>query len=155
MTRRIDISQWRDRTEEPVIVWTYTGVWELLPVAVDAVGPEADEYDQIARAWYAAGYYQTREQVEEDHADELTPEQIEELYQRGDGSAEAAGLPESFVATGVEDDGSDAIIYIDEATIYDTRRPVTLEEAAPAMYPEDLEEIRELIAEARAEYATC
>lgn len=156
MTRRIDISQWRDRTEEPVIVWTYTGVWELLPVAVDAVGPEADEYDQIARAWYAAGYYQTREELEENAGFyDLAPEQIEELYSRGDYSAEAAGLPESFVATGVEDDGSDAIIYIDEATIYDTRRPVTLEEAAPAMYPEDLEEIRELIAEARAEYATC
>lgn len=152
MTRSVDISQWRDRTEEPVIVWTYTGVWELLPVAVDAVGPEADEYDQIARAWYASGYYQTREQVEEDHAADLTPEQIDELYSAGDGSAEAAGLPAEFVATGVEEDGSDAIIYVDEATIYDTRRPVTLEEAAPAMYPEDLAEIRAEIDKARAEY---
>ena len=153
MSRRIDISQWRDRTEEPVIVWTYTGVWDLAPVAVDTVGPEADEYDQVARAWYAAGYYQTREQVEEDHADDLTPEQIEELYQRGDGSAEAAGLPESFIATGVEDDGSDAIIYVDEATIYDTRRPVTLEEAARYLDPEDLAEIRAEIDKARTEYA--
>ena len=149
MSRRVDISQWRDRTEEPAIMWTYTGVWELAPVAVDPVGPEADEYDQYARAWYAAGYYQTREQVEEEHADDLTPEQIEELY--SDGSAEAAGLPAEFVATGVLDDGSDAIIYVDEATIHDTRR-ATLDEAAPAMYPEDVTEIRELIAAARAEY---
>ena len=148
----VDLTQWRDRTEEPVIVWTYIGVWELMPVAVDPVGPEADEYDQIARAWYAAGYYQTREQVEEDHADELTPEQIEELYSAGDGSAEAAGLPTEFVATGVEDDGSDAIMYVDEATIYDTRRPVTLEEAARYLDPEDLEEIRAEIEKARAEY---
>lgn len=153
MARSVDISQWRDHTEEPVIVWTYTGIWELLPVAVDTVGPEADEYGQIARAWYAAGYYQTREDVEAEHADDLTPEQIEELYQRGDGSAEAAGLPAEFYAEGCNEDGSDAIIYIDEETIYATRRPVTLEEAAPAMYPEDLEEIRELIAETRAEYA--
>lgn len=152
MTRRIDISQWRDRTQEPVIVWTYTGVWELMPVAVDTVGPEADEYDQIARAWYAAGAYQTREQVEEDHASDLTPEQIEELYSRGDYSAEAAGLPADFVATGVNDDGSDAIIYVDEATIYDTRRPVTLEEAARYLDPEDLEEIHAEIEKARAEY---
>jgi len=152
MARSVDISQWRDRTEAPVIVWTYTGVWELLPIAVDSVGPEADEYDQIARAWYAAGYYQTREDVEAEHADDLTPAQIEELYQRGDYSAEAAGLPAEFVATGVNDDGSDEIIYVDEETAYATRRPVTLEEAAPAMYPEDLEEIHELIAAARKEY---
>lgn len=152
MTRSVDISQWRDRTEEPVIVWTYTGVWELLPVAVDPVGPEADEYDQIVRAWYAAGYYYTREELEQEHADSLTPEQIEELYSRGDGSAEAAGLPAEFVATGVNDDGSDEIIFVDDATTYDTRRPVTLAEAAPAMYPEDVEGIRELIAEARKEY---
>ena len=152
MTRQLDISQWRDRTEEPVIVWTYTGVAELAPVAVDAVGPEADEYDQLARAWYAAGYYQTREELEED-ADwyDLTPNQIEVLYSAGDYSAEAAGLPVEFVATGVNDDGSDSIIYVDDATIYDTRRPVTLAEAAPAMYPEDVEEIREQIAAARAE----
>lgn len=150
--QRVNLDQWRDRTEAPVIVWTYTGVWELLPVAVDPVGPEADEYDQLARAWYAAGAYQTREQVEEDHADELTPEQIEELYSAGDGSTERAGLPESFVVTGVEDDGSDAIIYVDEATIYDTRRPVTLEEAARYLDPEDLAEIQAEIEKARAEY---
>lgn len=152
MTRSVDISQWRDRTEEPAIVWTYTGVWELMPVAVDAVGPEADEYDQIARAWYAAGYYYTFDELEKEYASTYTPDQIEELYSRGDGSAEAAGLPAEFVATGCSDDGSDEIIYVDEATIYQTRRPVTLAEAAPRMYPEDVEEIRELIAEARAEY---
>lgn len=153
MTRQVITDQWRDHTEPPVIVWTYTGFWELEPVAVDAVGPEADEYDQIARAWYAAGYYQTREELEANASwYDLTPEQVKELYSRGDGSAEAAGLPAEFVATGVNDDGSDAIIYVDDATIYDTRRPVTLEEAAPAMYPEDVEEIREQIAAARAEY---
>jgi hypothetical protein len=150
MTRRVITDQWRDHTEEPVIVWTYTGVCELEPVAVDAVGPEADEYDQIARAWYAAGYYQTREDLEEDAGFYgLTPEQIEELYSAGDGSAEAAGLPAEFVATGVNDDGSDAIIYVDEATIYDTRRPVTLEEAAPQLDPEDVVEIYRAIMEAR------
>ena len=153
MTRRLDISQWRDRTEEPVIIWAYTGVWELMPVAVDEVGPEADEYDQVTRAWYAAGYYYTLEELEANASwYDLTTDQIEELYSRGDGSAEAAGLPEMFYAEGVNDDGSDAIIYVDEATIYQTRR-ATLEEAAPAMYPDDLEEIRELIAAARAEYA--
>ena len=153
MSMRIDTSQWRDKTEAPVIVWTYTGVWELLPVAVDAVGPEADEYDQIARAWYAAGYYQTREELEGNASwYDLTPEQIEGLYSAGDGSAEAAGLPAEFVATGVNDDGSDAIIYVDDATMFDTRRPVTLEEAAPAMYPEDVAEIYRTILAARAEY---
>lgn len=152
MSRTVDLTQWRDHTEEPVIIWAYTGIWELMPVAVDAVGPEADEYDQIVRAWFAAGYYYTREEIEQEHADDLTPDQIEELYSRGDGSAEAAGLPAEFVATGCSDDGSDEIIYVDEATIYQTRRPVTLAEAAPSMYPEDIEEIRELIAEARAEY---
>lgn len=153
MSRTVDLTQWRDRTEEPVIVWTYIGVAELAPVAVDQVGPEADEYDQIARAWYTAGYYQTREDLNKDAAwYDLTPAQIEELYSRGDGSAEAAGLPAEFVATGVNDDGSDAVIYVDESTIYETRRPVTLAEAAPYMYADDVEEIRELIAEARAEY---
>ena len=151
MSRPADLTQWRDRTEEPVIIWAYTGIWEPMPVAVDQVGPEADEYDQVTRAWYAAGYYYTREELEQEHADSLTPDQIEELYSRGDGSAEAAGLPELFYAQGVNDDGSDAIIYVDEATIYETRR-ATLEEAAPYMYAEDLEEIHELIAAARKEY---
>ena len=152
MSRPVDLTQWRDRTEEPIIIWAYTGVWELMPVAVDAVGPEADEYAQVTRAWYAAGYYQTREELEANASwYDLTPDQIEELYSMGDGSAEAAGLPEMFYAEGVTDDGSDAIIYVDEATIYETRR-ATLEEATPYMYAEDLEEIRELIAAARAEY---
>ena len=89
MSRPADLTQWRDHTEEPVIIWAYTGVWELMPVAVDAVGPEADEYDQVTRAWYAAGCYYTLEELEQEHADSLTPAQIEELYSRGDGSAEA------------------------------------------------------------------
>lgn len=153
MTRPVDITQWRDHTEEPVIVWAYTGVAELAPVAVDQVGPEADEYDQIVRAWYAAGYYQTREELDKDAGwYDLTPEQIKELYSRGDGSAEAAGLPAEFVVEGAAEDGSDLAIYVDEATIYETRRPVTLAEATPAMYPDEVEEIHELIAAARAEY---
>lgn len=151
MSRPADLTQWRDRTEEPMIIWAYTGVWELMPVAVDQVGPEADEYDQATRAWYAAGYYYTIEEIEQEHANSLTPDHIEELYSRGDGSAEAAGLPAEFYVEGVNDDGSDAIIYVDEATIYETRR-ATLEEATPYMYAEDLEEISELIAAARKEY---
>lgn len=151
MSRPVDLSQWRDHTEEPVIVWVYTGVWELMPVAVDD-SHEADVYDELTRAWYAAGYYQTFEELEENASwYDLTPDQIEELYSRGDFSAEAAGLPAEFCAEGVNQDGSDAIIYVDEATIHETRR-ATLAEATPYMYAEDLEEIRELIAAARAEY---
>ena len=151
MTSRVDISQWRDHTEEPVIVWVYTGVWELMPVAVDQVGPEADEYAQIVRAWYAAGYCYTLEELKDEYQGRLTPAEIEALYSAGDGSAEAAGLPTSFVATGVEDDGSDAIIYVDEVTEAETHRE-TLEEAARYLYPEDLAEIRAEIEKARAEY---
>lgn len=150
MTRRINLDQWHDRTEEPAIVWAYVGTWDLQPVAVDDTH-DSDTYNELTRAWYAAGYYYTLEELEQEHADSLTHDQIEELYSRGDGSAEAAGLPTEFYAEGVNDDGSDAIIYVDEATIYETRR-ATLEEATPYMYAEDLEEIRELIAAARKEY---
>lgn len=146
MTRRIDISQWRDRTEEPVIVWTYTGVWELMPVAVDD-SHENDLYDEYTRAWYAARTYQTREELDNDASwYDLTPEQIEELYQRGDYSAERAGLPAEYYAEGVNDDGSDALIYVDEATVYGTHRE-TLEEAAAHLDPEDVASIyREILA---------
>lgn len=148
MTRRVDISQWRDRTEEPVIVWTYTGVWELLPVAVDD-SHEADVYQEYAAAWYATGYYQTREQIEEEHADEYTPEEIQELYSTD--RAARAGLPYEYVAEGVAEDGSDAIIYVDEETQYNSRRE-TLAEATPYLDPEDVAEIYREILAARKEY---
>lgn len=148
MTRRLDISQWRDRTEAPVIVWVHDGLWELMPVAVDTVGPEADEYAQFARAFYAARAYQTFDEVCEEYAGTFTPEQISDLYSAGDGSDEAAGLPAMWVVESTGD--GDQIIYVDEATMYNTRR-ATLEEATPYMYPDDLEEIRELIAAARTE----
>ena len=152
MSRPADLTQWRDRTEEPVIIWAYTGVWELMPVAVDAVGPEADEYDQVTRAWYAAGYYQTREELEANASwYDLTPAQIWELYSRGDYSAEKAGLPTETYAEGCNDDGSDAIIYVDEAT-WSTSRRETLEEATPYLDPEDVAEIYRAILAARKEY---
>jgi len=148
MSRRINLDQWRDHTEEPVIVWTYTGVWELLPVAVDD-SHEADIYDEYAAAWYATGYYQTREQVEEEHADEYTPEEIEELYSTD--RASRAGLPYEYYAEGVNEDGSDAIIYVDEETQSGSHRE-SLEEATPYLDPEDVAEIYRAMLEARAEY---
>lgn len=152
MTRRLDISQWRDRTEEPAIVWAYTGYAELEPVAVDDTH-EADLYDEYTRAWYAAGAYYNEEGLKDEaRFHDLTLEQAYELYSKGDGSAEAAGLPREYYAEGVNEDGSDAIIYVDEATEFETHRE-SLEEAAPYLDPEDLEEIREQIAAARAEYA--
>lgn len=152
MTRRLDISQWRDRTEEPVIVWVPISAYTADPYAVDD-SHDNDLYDEYARAFFASGQYQTREQLEED-ADwyDLTPDQIEELYQRGDGSADRAGLPVEWYAEGTEPDGSDSIIYVSQDTGYNTHRE-TLEEAARYLDPEDLEEIREQIAAARAEYA--
>lgn len=151
MTRRLDISQWRDRTEEPVIVWVHDGYWELLPVAVDTVGPEADEYAQFARAIYAARAYYTFDEVCSEYADSFTADQIEALYSAGDWSAEREGLPAEWYAEGTEPDGSDTRIYVTEETLYATHRE-TLEEATPDLDPEDLEEIRNEIAAARAEY---
>lgn len=151
MSRRIDISQWRDRTEEPVIVWVYTGVWELEPVAVDD-SHENDLYDEYTRAWYAARAYQTSEELE-DNAEwyDLTAEQMEDLYSAGDWSAERAGLPSQYYAEGVNEDGSDAIIYVDEETQSQTHRE-TLAEATPSLDPEDVAEIYRAMLEARAEY---
>lgn len=151
MTRRVNTDQWRDKTEAPVIVWAYTGGWELEPVAVDD-SHENDLYDEYTRSWYAAGYYQTAEELEE-NAEwyDLTPEQIEDLYSAGDWSAERAGLPTQYYAEGVNEDGSDAIIYVDEETISQTRRE-TLAEATPYLDPEDVAEIYRAILAARAEY---
>lgn len=151
MTRRVNTDQWRDHTEPPVIVWVFTGYVELEPVAVDDTH-EGDLYNEYTRAWYAAGAYQTREELEEDASFyDLTPAQMEELYSKGDGSAEAAGLPREYYAEGVNEDGSDTVIYIDEATEFESHRE-SLEEAAPYLDPEDVEEIRAAMLEARKEY---
>jgi len=151
MSMRIDTSQWRDKTEAPAIVWVYIGVWELAPVAVDD-SHENDLHDELTRAFYAVNAYQTAEELEEDASFyDLTPAQIWELYSRGDYSAEKAGLPTETYAEGVNDDGSDAIIYVDEAT-WSTSRRETLEEATPYLDPEDVAEIYRAILAARKEY---
>ena len=151
MSMRIDTSQWRDKTEAPVIVWAYIGGWELAPVAVDDTH-ENDLHDEFTRAFYAVNAYQTAEELEEDASFyDLTPAQIWELYSRGDYSAEKAGLPTETYAEGVNDDGSDAIIYVDEAT-WSTSRRETLEEATPYLDPEDVAEIYRAILAARKEY---
>lgn len=151
MSMRIDTSQWRDKTEAPAIVWVYIGVWELAPVAVDDTH-ENDLHDELTRAFYAVNAYQTAEELEEDASFyDLTPAQIWELYSRGDYSAEKAGLPTETYAEGCNEDGSDAIIYVDEAT-WSTSRRETLEEATPYLDPEDVAEIYRAILAARKEY---
>lgn len=152
MTRRVNISQWRDHTEEPVIVWVPISAYYAEPVAVDD-SHENDLYNEYARAFFASGQYQTREQLEEDASwYDLTPAEIEELYQRGDGSADRAGLPVEWYAEGTEPDGSDTIIYVDQDTEYNAHRE-SLEEAARDLDPEDVATIYRAILEARAEYA--
>lgn len=151
MTRPVDISQWRDRTEEPVIVWVPISAYTADPVAVDD-SHESNLYDELTRAWYAAGQYQTAEELEANSSwYDLTPAQIEELYQRGDGSAEKANLPYEYYVEGTEDDGSDTLIYVDWETQYNSHRE-TLEEATPYLDPEDVAKIYRLMLEARAEY---
>ena len=151
MKSTADLSQWRDRTEEPVIFWAPVSDYTAEPIAVDD-SHEADVYDEYTRAWYAARTYQTREELDNDASwYDLTPEQIEELYQRGDFSAERAGLPAEYYAEGVNEDGSDALIYVDEATVYGTNRE-TLAEATPNLDPESVAEIFREMLEARAEY---
>ena len=149
--QHVDLTQWRDRTEEPAIIWAYVGTWDLQPVAVDDTH-DADTYNEFTRAWYAAGAYQTLEEVKEE-ADvyDLTPAEVEELYARADCSAYEAGLPFEYYVEGANEDGSDAIIYVTEVTEAETHRE-TLEEAARYLDPEDLEEIRAEIEKALAEY---
>lgn len=143
MTRRVNLDQWTYRDEPPVIVWVYCGYWELEPVAVNDTH-DNDLYAEYAAAWYAAHAYQTREQVEEDHADEYTPEEIQELYSTD--RAARAGLPNEYYVEGAAEDSSDLLIYVDEETVYNTRRE-SLEDAAQYLYPEDVAEIyREIIA---------
>lgn len=151
MSRRINLEQWKDRTEAPAIVWAYVGTWDLQPVAVDDTH-DADTYNELTRAWYAAGAYQTLEEVKEE-ADvyDLTPAEVEELYTRADCSAYEAGLPYEYYAEGVNEDGSDALIYVSEVTEAETHRE-TLEEAARYLDHEDVAEIYRAILAARAEY---
>lgn len=150
MKSTVDLTQWKDRTQEPVIIWAPVSDYTAEPVAVDD-SHEADICDEYTRAWYAARAYQTREELDNDASwYDLTPEQIEELYSRGDGSAEEAGLPTETYAEGVNDDGSDALIYVDEATVYGTHRE-TLAEATPNLDPESVAEIYREMLEARAQ----
>lgn len=144
----VNISQWHDRTQEPIIVWTYNGYWQLEPVAVDD-SHEADIYQEYASAVYATGCYMTREQVEEEYADDYTPDEIDELYSTD--RAGRAGLPVEWYVEGVNDDGSDAIIYVDEETTANTRRE-EIDEAAKYIDPDSILEIYREIIEARKEY---
>ena len=154
MTRRINLDQWRDRTEEPVIVWTYTGVWELMPVAVDD-SHDNDLYQEYASAFYAAKAYQTAEELE-DNASwyDLTAEELRDIIDSGDDLAQTrAGLPRMWYVEGAAEDGSDVIIYVDDETQAQSHRE-TLAEATSHLDPEDVAEIYRAIIDARAEYAT-
>lgn len=150
MKFHVNLSQWHDRTEEPIIVWVPLNAYIAQPVAVDD-SHECDVYDEITRAWYAAEAYQTAEELEEAASwYDLTHEQIEDLYNQGNGAAEAAGLPGEWCAEGCNEDGSDALIYVDEETECNTHRE-SLTDAAPHLYPEDVAEIYREILAARAE----
>jgi hypothetical protein len=144
MTRRINTDQWRDKTQEPAIVCVYDGVWELLPVAVDD-SHEADLYQEYASAFYAARAYMTFDEVCEEYADDYTPEQIEDMYDAGDGSADRAGLPASWYVEGTED--GDQIIYVDPETFANSHR-ATFDEELQYLDPEDVADIyRAILAE--------
>lgn len=72
MTRRLETSQWHDRTEEPVIIWAYTGVWDLVPVAVDGsdvIIYVVEETSSLCR----------RESLD-DALPHLDPEDVAEMY---------------------------------------------------------------------------
>lgn len=151
MALHIDMTQWRDKTEPPAIVWAPISAYAAQPVAVDDSHGN-DLYDELTRAWYAAGTYETAEELEaRAYWYDLTPEHMRDLYAAGDGSAEAAGLPREYYAEGVNEDGSDAIIYVDEATEYDTSRE-SIDEAARYLDPEDVAAIYRAVLDARAAY---
>lgn len=142
MTRRVNLDQWTAREELPVIVWAYCGYWELEPIAVND-SHDSDVYSEYAAAFLASGYYQTREQVEEDHADEYTPEEIQELYSTD--RAARAGLPNEWYVEGADEDGSDLVIYVDAETSYNSRRE-PFEDAIKYLDSEDVAEIyREIL----------
>lgn len=146
MTRRVNLDQWTAREELPVIVWTYTGVWELEPVAVND-SHDSDLYSEYAAAFFAAHAYQTREEMEQDHAAEYTPEQIAELYSTDRAARE--GFPAEWYVEGVNEDGSDVFIYVDEETSYNSRRE-DWETAVPYLDPEDVNEVWQIVASTRS-----
>lgn len=145
MTRRINLDQWHDRTQEPIIINVYDGFVYLQPVAVDD-SHENDLYQENARAFYAARAFMAREELEEEYAEDYTPEEIDELYSTNRASRE--GLPVEWCAEGVNEDGSDQVIYIDPET-YENSNRETLEEATPYLDPEDVAEIYRAMLEAR------
>lgn len=148
MARSIDITQWHDRTEEPAIVCVYDGFVYLAPVAVDD-GHENDLYQEYATAFFAAHAYMTREELEEEYAEDYTPEEIDDIYATD--RASLAGLPAEWYAEGTEEDGSDTIMYVAEETLCNSHRE-TLAEATPYLDPEDVARIYRAILDARAEY---
>ena len=153
MSMRIDTSQWRDKTEAPAIVWVPLSAYAAQPVAVDDSNGN-DLYDELTRAWFAAGQYQTAEELEANASwYDLTAEELRDIIDSGDDLAQTrAGLPRMWYAEGVNEDGSDAVTYVDDATVYGTHRE-TLAEATPNLDPESVAEIyREMLA-AREEYA--
>ena len=151
MTSRINTDQWRDKTQEPVIIWVPISAYASEPVAMDD-SHDADLYDEFTRAWFAVGQYQTREEVNNNASwYDLTPEQIEELYSRGDGSEEAAGLPREYYAQGCNEDGSDPLIYVSWETEHNTHRE-SLKEAARDLDPEDVADIYRAILAEREKY---
>ena len=146
MSRRLNLDQWTAREELPVIVWTYCGYWELEPVAVND-SHDNDLYSEYAAAFYAVHAYQTREELEQEHADELSPEEIDELYSTDRAARE--GLPTEWYVEGVNEDGGDAIIYVDEETSYNSRRE-DWETAVPYLDPADVNEVWQIIASTRS-----
>ena len=146
MTRRINLDQWTDRTEPPTIVWVYCGYWELEPVAVNDTH-DNDLYAEYAAAFFAARAYQTAEEVEQEHADELSPEEIAELYSTDRAAREC--FPAEWYVEGANEDGSDAIIYVDEETAYNSRRE-DWQTAVSYLDPEDVNEVWEIIASNRS-----
>lgn len=147
MTRRLNLDQWTTREELPAIVWTYTGVWELVPVAVND-SHDSDVYNEYAAAFFAARAYQTAEEVEQEHADELSPEEIADYYENGPKVAAYAGLPTEWYVEGAAEDGSDVIIYVDEETSYNSRRE-DWQTAVPYLDPEDVNDVWQIVADAR------
>lgn len=145
--RSVILDMWKDHTEPPVIVWVNDGYWQRVPVAVDD-SHEADVYQEYAAAFYAAKAYRTFDEVCEEWKEDLTPEEIDELYQWGDGREARRGLPASWYVEGADSDGSDAIIYVDEETSANSNRE-SLIEAARYIDGEEVADIYESILEAR------
>ena len=146
--RRVIFDQWKDRTQEPVIIWVHDGYWQCVPVAVDD-SHESDLYQEYAAAFFAAHAYQTREELEDEFSEDYTPDEISELYSTD--RAGRAGLPVEWYAEGVEEYGDDAIIYVTPETYAESHRE-TLDEAIPYLDFEDVAEIFRAMLDARKEY---